>query len=437
MFCDELKLKIIAGKGGNGSASFRREKYVPTGGPDGGDGGKGGSIIIKTNRNLNTLGNLANQKLYHAENGGNGLKKKMSGKNAEDLILEVPVGTMVFLGDKSMLISDMNSENLQATVAKGGKGGFGNTHFVSSTHQAPHFAETGEPGEEKEIILELKLVAEIGIIGLPSAGKSTLISIISNARPRIAAYPFTTLIPNLGVVNMSSFGGSKEDTFVVADMPGLIENASKGKGLGHQFLKHITRTKLLVHILDSYLEGLDKNYKIIRNELKNFDKELAKRDEIIVLNKIDILDENTLKNKIKELKKITKTRQIFSISGLTKKGLKPLMFEIFKKLKEIKREEAVKTLEKPTETIPVFKPHLDKVQFEIDKIIRKKDHKIFRITGRRIEQLILMTDIKNPEGLERIYHFIEKMGVRKTIEHYGATYGDIIKIKGKDIPYRK
>lgn len=437
MFCDELKLKIIAGKGGNGSASFRREKSVPRGGPDGGDGGRGGSIIIKNNGNLNTLGHLANQKLYRAENGGNGMKKKMTGKNAEDLILEVPVGTIVFSADKTTLIADLNQENSQLTAVKGGKGGFGNTHFVSSTHQAPHFAETGEPGEEKEIILELKLVADAGIIGLPSAGKSTLISIISNARPKIAAYPFTTLVPNLGVVNMSAFGGAKEDTFVVADIPGLIEGASGGKGLGHQFLKHVARTKLLVHILDSYLEGLDKNYKIIRNELKAFDKELAKHDEIIVMNKIDMLDEDTLKNKIKELKKITKNKQIFPISGITKEGLKPLMFEIFKKLKDIKRKEAAKIPTKPAEEIPVFKPHLDKVQFKIDKIIRKKDHKIFRIIGSRIEQLILMTDTKNPEGLERVYHFIEKMGIRRTIEKHGATYGDIIKIKDKVIPYRK
>ena len=258
MFCDELKIKVVAGKGGDGCVSFRREKFVPKGGPDGGDGGNGGNIIIKVNPHLNTLSNLANKKIYKADQGVRGKRKNMHGKSAQNLILEVPKGTIILNEDKSEMLADLNKEGELLTIAKGGKGGMGNARFVSSTHQIPRFAETGEPGEEKEVILELKLVADVGLIGLPSAGKSTLISVISNARPKIAAYHFTTLVPNLGVVSM---GGN--NSFVVADIPGLIEGASQGKGLGHQFLKHIARTKLLVHIVDGFIPDTEENYKVI------------------------------------------------------------------------------------------------------------------------------------------------------------------------------
>lgn len=433
MFCDELKLKIIAGSGGNGAVSFRREKYVPMGGPDGGDGGHGGDIIIKVNPQLNTLSHLASLKMYKADSGVNGSKKNMFGKNAESLILEVPRGTMVFNPDKSKMLADLSKENDSFIIAKGGKGGKGNARFVSSTHQAPRFAESGEPGEAKEIIMELKLMADVGLIGMPSSGKSTLISVISNARPKIAAYHFTTLIPNLGVVNMEQFGGSKFDSFVVADIPGLIEGASQGKGLGIQFLKHISRTKILVHLIDGTLPAADKNYSTINKELKTFDLNLAKKEQIVVINKIDMLDKTALNLKIKELKKIVKA-EIFPISALTKEGLKPLIFMVLKKLTEFKN---TKKSQKNKKIIPILKPHLNRGSFEIEKIIYKKDHKIFRINGKRIEQLLLMTDINNPEGLERIYHYLERLGIKKAVERQGAFIGDIIRIKEKSIPYRK
>ncbi|MDA1060621.1 MAG: GTPase ObgE [bacterium] len=435
MFCDELKLTMIAGQGGDGCVSFRREKFVPRGGPDGGDGGNGGNIFIRADANINTLGHLANKKVYRANKGGHGLGKKMAGKTGDDLTLIVPKGTIIFNSDKSTMLADLNNEGDSYIVAKGGKGGLGNTRFTSSTHQAPRFAEKGEPGESNEILMELKLVADVGFIGLPSAGKSTLISVISNARPKIAAYHFTTLIPNLGVVNMGQFGGSKNDSFVAADIPGLIKGASKGKGLGHQFLKHISRTKLLVHIIDGYSESPVKNYRTINKELKEFDPNLAKLEQIIVINKIDLLDGKTLKKRVASMKKIAKKAKIFSISGITREGLKPLLFEISKQL--IKLKKAKPKAKKEKKEIPILKPHLDQVKFEIDKIINKKDHKIFRISGKRIEQLLIMTDTSNLEGLERIYHFMEKMGIKKAIEQKGAKFGDIIKIGEKHVAYRK
>jgi len=436
MFCDELNLKLVAGKGGDGAATFRREKFVPRGGPDGGDGGRGGNIVFKVNPQINTLSNLANKKIYKANQGVNGQKKNMHGKNAEALVLEVPKGTIIFNKDKSQVIADLDKEGNQATVARGGKGGLGNARFASSTHQAPRFAETGEPGEEIEITLELKMVADIGLIGLPSAGKSTLISVISNAKPKIAAYHFTTLIPNLGVVNMAKHGGSANSSFVVADIPGLIEGASQGKGLGYQFLKHISRTKVLVHIIDGTLENIGEDFQTINQELEEFDSKLASREQIIVLNKIDMLDEDTLKKKLKEIKKVAKNTEIFIISAITREGLQPLLFEMVKKLQE------VKLTEKPEEEIEekgttILQPHLETTQFEIEKIIRKKDKKIFRIRGKRIEQVLIMTDLRNLEGLERVYHFIDKMGIKKAIEKEGATFGDVIMVKEKSFPYRK
>lgn len=435
MFCDELKIKVIAGKGGNGAVTFRREKYVARGGPDGGDGGRGGDIIFRVNPNLNTLSHLAHQKMYRAESGVNGARKNMHGKNAEDLYLEVPPGTIIFTTDKSQSLADLNKIGEQITIVKGGKGGKGNARFVSSTHQAPKLAEHGEPGEEQEIILELKLVADIGIIGLPSAGKSTLISVISNAKPKIAAYHFTTLVPNLGVVDMSKFGGSSTQSFVVADIPGLIEGASAGKGLGHQFLKHVSRTKLLIHVLDCSHENISEDFKIINKELKAFDKVLSKKEQIIVLNKIDLLDEEELKAKVKEIAKTAKTKQIHQISGLTREGLKPLLFEVYRKITEIKKEE-MKETKTPAKPI-VLRPHLDTVKFKIDKIVKHKDHKVFKISGKRIEQLIVMTDTSGLEGLERIYHYLGKLGILRAVQKAGATYGDILQIKERNIPYRK
>jgi len=438
MFCDEITIKLVAGKGGDGCVSFRREKFVPKGGPNGGDGGRGGDIIIKTSTHLNTLSNLTNGKVYKAEQGTSGKGKNMTGANAKPLIIEVPIGTIIYNKDKTTTYGDLTNEGEEIIIARGGKGGLGNARFVSSTHQAPRFAENGEPGEENEIKLELKIVADVGIIGLPSAGKSTLISVISNAKPKIAEYHFTTLIPNLGIVKMQDFGGDKDSSFAVADIPGLIEGASEGKGLGHQFLKHISRTKLLIHLIDGSQKDPIKDWKTINGELKNFNKKLAEKEQILVINKIDLLTEEEIEKIIKKFKKTTKSKNILKISAVTKKNLKPLLFEIIKTLQKIKTEE-INNKEKQDETIeiPIIRPHLEKVRFEIEKIINKKTYKIFRVKGKRIEQILTMTDIKNPEGLERIYHYLGKLGIKEAVEKKGATYGDFYKIKEIRIAYRK
>jgi len=439
MFCDELTLKFIAGRGGNGSVSFRREKFVPKGGPDGGNGGRGGNIILKVNPQLTTLSHLTSQKTYKAYEGVAGRGKNMHGKNAEDLILEVPQGTIVYNDETKQQIVDLSEPEDLVKIAKGGKGGLGNANFVSSIHQIPRFAETGEPGEEITVKLELKLVADVGIIGLPSAGKSTLISVVSKAKPKIAEYHFTTLIPNLGVVYMDQFGGSNQDSFVIADIPGLIEGASEGKGLGHEFLRHVSRTKILIHVMDGSLDQIAENYTSINNELKKFDKKLSKKTQIPVINKIDILSDEQLESQLKELKTVTSRKKIFTISAAAHKNLKDLMQYLSKKVKEEKikeAEELLKKKEKASKDIPVLKPHLDKVPFTINKTINKKTHKIYRVSGKRVDQLVVMTDISNQEGLQRLYHYFDKMSLIKALKKKGAKSGDTIRIKDKNIPFR-
>lgn len=315
MFIDEAKIKVTAGKGGDGLVSFRREKFVPKGGPDGGDGGNGGNIIIRANAHTSDLSQFNRQKKFAAENGQNGMTKNMHGKTGQDLVLNVPLGTQIFEQDE--LINDFVSTEDQITIAKGGQGGWGNQHFASSIKQTPKWSKSGLPGEAKKIRLELKTIADIGLIGLPNAGKSTLLSVITNAKPKIANYPFTTLEPNLGAIKQ------KDRTIIVADIPGLIDGASKGKGLGVKFLKHIERTKILVHIIDALSDDVVSDYKTIRAELKNFSAKLIKKKEIVVLNKIDTISEKDLAKKIAALKKI-KTNPI-AISAATNKNLEKLL----------------------------------------------------------------------------------------------------------------
>ena len=431
MFIDEIKLNLKAGDGGNGSKSFRREKFVPLGGPDGGDGGNGGNIIIKVNPNLNTLNHLAHKKFFKANDGENGMKKKMYGKNAENLIIEVPQGTIIQTTDKQTIYKDLKNEDDEFIIVKGGRGGRGNVWFKSSVNQVPKFAEKGEPGEEKDIVLELKIVADIGLIGLPSAGKSTIISVISNAKPKIASYHFTTLSPNLGLVNMKKFGGDETDTFLVADIPGLIEGASEGKGLGIKFLKHIARTKSLAHILDASSKNVLKDYETVKNELKRFDKDLIKKKEIIILNKLDIVAEKDLKDKIKLLNSKIKKTKIICISALKQENTKEMAFEMLKIIKNSKIKKSKK------EIIVKLKPHLDNEIFKLEKVIKKGEIKTFRVSGKKIEKYLKMNDINDFMGLERVYKFIEKIGLKSTVEKRKAKFGDFYKINEIKIPYRK
>lgn len=336
MLTDEVTIKVAAGKGGDGLVSFRREKYIPHGGPDGGDGGAGGDVIFKVNPSVNTLTFFDMKKEFHAENGKSGGSNRKTGADGDNLILEVPSGTMIFeyiepdkeTDDQENLvkITDLINNSDEIVIAEGGRGGWGNVHFATPTHQAPREANAGTPGEKKTIKLELRLIADVGIIGLPNSGKSTLLSRISNARPKIANYPFTTLEPNLGVIRVD-----KNFSFIAADIPGLIEGASAGKGLGIDFLKHIKRTNILVHLIDANSNDFVNDYQTIRDELKSYDKSLAKKKEIIVINKIETINQKDLEDKCKELKTKTKKKPLL-ISAATGEGVQNLIYEIKKKL---------------------------------------------------------------------------------------------------------
>ncbi len=330
MFVDEAKIHVKAGDGGNGKVSFRREKYVPNGGPDGGDGGKGGDLIFLADANLDTLLDFAGKHNWYAKNGEPGTNKNCTGANGDDLIIRVPPGTLIFDADYDLLLKDLNENGMKVCICEGGKGGRGNSRFATSIYQAPRFAEQGVPGQERNLRLELKLIADIGLVGMPNAGKSTLISRCSAARPKIAPYPFTTLEPVLGIVKLTG-----ERRFVMADLPGLIEGAHEGAGLGFEFLRHIERTRIIVHILDIMPpDGSDpaKNYRQIRKELEKYSKSLAKKPELIVANKIDLDPEGEI---VKKLRKQIKHR-IYPISAVTGEGIKDLCELLWKKAKQTK-----------------------------------------------------------------------------------------------------
>lgn len=324
MFVDEAIIHVKAGNGGNGCASFRREKYIPKGGPDGGDGGNGGSVIFVADANRNTLLDFSGRHHWKAHGGEPGLSKKMYGKNGSDLVISVPPGTLIYDLDQKILMADLDQPNKQAVIAKGGKGGRGNWHFKSSTNQAPRYSEPGTEGQERNVRLELKLIADVGLVGMPNAGKSTLLSVVSAARPKIADYPFTTLEPQLGIAEVGS-----DRRIVIADIPGLIEGAKDGAGLGHSFLKHIERTKVIVHLLDMFppdeSDPAD-NYKKIRKELEAFSTELAQKPEIVAANKMDLaMDDSAMKKLRKKLKKV----EIIPISGATRSGVDELLEKLW------------------------------------------------------------------------------------------------------------
>ncbi len=332
-FIDVAKIYVKAGKGGNGAISFHREKFVPKGGPDGGNGGKGGDVIFRANPHLVTLLDFKYKTHYKAENGKPGGKNNCTGQSGKDLIIEVPCGTMVKDLQTGEIIADLVSPGQEAIVARGGRGGRGNREFATPTNQTPRFAEHGEPGEEKELFLELKVIADVGIVGFPNVGKSTLISVISAAKPKIADYPFTTLTPNLGVVKIE-----EGKNFVVADIPGLIEGASEGKGLGFQFLRHIERTKVLLFLLDSTSENPKQDYKILKTELKKYRKDLLQKERLIAFSKIDLLDDVQL-GKLKKINFGKNEPKPLFISSVTKVGLKELIFELWKKVGHIRQLE--------------------------------------------------------------------------------------------------
>jgi GTPase len=404
MFVDEVKIKVIAGKWGDGLVSWRREKYIPKWWPRGWDGGNGGSVIFETNSNLNTLSEFRHKKVLQAENWEKGGQKLMHGANGESLIIEVPVWTLIKDGNTGKLIIDLSELWQNKTLAYGGRGGYGNAHFVSSTRQAPGFAELWDIGEEKDLLLELKLVADVGIIGIPSAWKSSLISVITSVKPKIWDYPFTTLIPNLWVLE------HKGKSLVIEDAPGLIPWASEGKWLGIQFLKHIERTRVLLHLLDiSRLDKVFQDYEDIRKELELFSKDLAEKEELVVFSKADLLDEEMKKYIVEEFQKKYKNKKVFVISSATSFWLEQLKNYLVDNLIE-EKDEAIK--EENTTKKYDLRDQEDPKDYIIQYVWEYK----FLLKGKRIEQIVRMSDFSNKEAIMRVYDVLDKIWVVKKIE---------------------
>lgn len=415
MFIDKVKIKVMSGSGGDGIVAWRKEKYVAKGGPAGGDGGRGGDIYIVADSNLSTLLDFKYNSKFKAGHGGNGGQKNQHGKNGESIFIRVPPGTIVKdAGNK--VIGDLVENGQKLLIASGGRGGRGNSRFTTSVRRAPQFCEPGEPGIDREVELELKLIADVGILGLPNAGKSTLISVISAAKPKIADYPFTTLAPNLGVVKKPSGDG-----FVVADIPGLIEGASLGTGLGLEFLRHVERTKILIHLLDVTLDDPVNDYNIINNELKNYGGRLVGIPQIITLNKIDAADEK----KLEEIKSYFKDQEVFLISAATGKGIKELLNYLTRKVEEIPAPEL---------NIVIEEDLASRNNDDSDYIVYKAK-KEFVVSGGRVERLVSVTDLRNNEATFRLQNILKSMGVLKALEEAGIQAGDVVRIASYEFYY--
>ena len=422
MFVDEVTLELVAGRGGNGCMAFRREKYVEMGGPFGGNGGNGGNIVFEVDEGLNTLIDLRLKKLYKAASGEHGEGKGMHGKNAKDLIIKVPLGTVVTNLDNNMVMADLTKKGDKAIIAHGGRGGRGNMAFATHSNPAPAYCENGEPGEELKVKVELKLLADVGLVGLPSVGKSTIISKISAAKPKIAAYHFTTLSPNLGVVRASN-----NRSFVVADLPGLIEGASLGEGLGDKFLKHVERTRLIAHVLDiSGIEGRDPydDYITINKELEAFNKKILDKPQIVIANKMDMPDS---KKNLEDFKKKVDV-EIYEISAINGSGLDKVINVLADKLDTINKEPLFETKE---DSHVVYK-YEEKKPF---KIFKEKGG--FRIKGEKIEKLLRMTWFASDETYRRFSNQMKKMGIEDELRQMGAKNGDMIYILDYEFEYRE
>lgn len=426
MFVDVAKVFVKAGRGGDGIVSFRHEIYIDKGGPNGGDGGRGGDVIFKATENLNTLLDFRYKPELKAENGANGGKQNKHGKSGENLIVKVPVGTIVRRnGD---IIADLTENNQEVVIAIGGRGGFGNAHFKSSVRQVPRIAELGEPGEEFEAELELKLLADVGLIGFPNAGKSTFLSVISNAKPEIANYEFTTLTPNLGVADVD------QDSILIADIPGLIEGASKGKGLGDAFLRHVERTAVLLHLIDAYSDDIKNSYLTIRNELKSYSKELGIRPEIVSITKIEGLDQDIVDMQIDELKKVVSPgTKVMAISSMAHKGLKELLRELNKivKVEREKQKEISITVE--DDELPVISLNREELSkaWNVEKV-EEEDRTLYIVTGEKIERFAIRTNFDQEEGVDRLRDILKKLGIAQELLKKGAESDSIISISGKE-----
>lgn len=422
MFVDRVNVDIQAGDGGNGYVSFRHEKYIDRGGPDGGDGGNGGSVVLVASRNQNTLANFRFKKSLKAPDGEPGFKQRMHGRSGLDLKVPVPVGTVVLTED-GIELADLNEDGQEFAVAVGGKGGFGNAHFVSSVRQAPKVAERGEVGDKLSAVFELRMIADVGLVGLPNAGKSTLLSVISNAKPEIANYPFTTLTPNLGVVDID-----KGSSLLFADIPGLIEGASQGKGLGDEFLRHVERTKVLIHLIDAYQEDIESAYKTIQKELHDYKTDLTLKPQIVVLTKVEGLDDEIIADRLSELHKLVPANTpLMAISAQSKKGLKELLYEIKSKVDDMLKAEAEE--EAKEDKTPVYRLQPSETSFRVTN-----HGSYFTVSGHRIEKFASRTHFDTEEGERRIKDIMKKMGIMRELERQGiipgqkiiiGSYGDI------------
>ena len=418
-FLDKAKIRVISGHGGNGMVAWRREKYVDKGGPAGGDGGRGGDIYFVADENMSTLLDFKIKSVFKAPSGENGGIKGMHGACAKDLYLKVPMGTIVRDTKTGNIIADLTENEQTVLIAKGGRGGRGNARFATAQKRAPQFCEPGEPGIERVLELELKLIADIGLLGMPNAGKSTFISSVSSAKPKIADYPFTTLVPNLGVVKKPD-GGS----YVIADIPGLIEGASEGVGLGHEFLRHVERCRFLVHIVDLTAEKPVEKYKIINNELKKHSEGLANLYQILVLNKIDAIFEEDLEKYKEEFKPLAK--DIFAISAATKQGLEELLYFISQKVDEIPKPEFDIDIE---EDFGAYDN--DDSAFEVNKVAKD----VYIISGGKINRLAKVTDARNTEQVVRLQNIMKSMGVFEKLHDYGLKNGDTVILGHLELGY--
>lgn len=423
MFIDEVVMEVEAGRGGDGCMAFLREKFVPMGGPNGGNGGKGADIIFKADEGLRTLLDLRYQKKIKGEPGLNGEGKNKNGSYAEDKVIKVPVGTTIKDSETGMIIADLTKHNEEVIVAYGGKGGRGNVTLATRSNPCPSFAERGEPGEVRKIKVELHMLADVGLVGLPSVGKSTLLSMITNANPKIAAYHFTTLSPNLGVVQ------TKDNNFVIADLPGLIEGASEGAGLGHKFLKHIERTKIIAHVIDmSASEGRDpyEDYQVIRKELEEFSPKLLNKQEIIIANKMDLPSSKENLEKFKQ--KVDK--DIYEISALNNQNLDTLINALSELVKNTKEEALYEEDIQEKHVLYKFK------QEKPFTIIKENDH-TFTVKGDKVEKIFKMINFNTEEAISRFAKKLRNMGVDEELEKLGVKEGDIIKILDYEFEYTK
>ena len=427
MFADRAKIFIRSGKGGDGHVSFRRELYVPNGGPDGGDGGKGGDLIFETDKGLNTLIDFRHRRKYAAGDGEQGGKRRCHGKDGKDLVLHVPEGTVVKEAKTGKVIADMSGENHRQVILKGGKGGLGNQHFATATMQVPKYAQPGQPGMELEVMLELKVIADVGLIGFPNVGKSTLLSRVTNADPKIANYHFTTLNPNLGVVDLEGAKG-----FVMADIPGLIEGASEGVGLGHEFLRHIERTKLMIHVVDAAgTEGRDPVEDIykINAELKAYNPQIAERPQVIAANKTDLIygeEDETISRLKKEFE--PQGIQVFPISGVSGKGIKELLYAVSLKLDTLDSEPVVFEQE--------YFPEDELIYEELPYTVERRDD-MYVVEGPKIEKMLGYTNLDSEKGFAFFQKFLKDTGILDELEEAGIQEGDTVKMYGLQFDYYK